>query len=85
MAKHLIEGDKNTKYFHALVKKNIIQNYMCKITLANGTMHDTKELIFSSSVEHFKNLLNNKFIPQPISQPRIIPNMITKGDNPLLL
>ncbi|KAL0928209.1 hypothetical protein M5K25_000081 [Dendrobium thyrsiflorum] len=52
--KFMLEGDKNTKYFHAMTKKNRIRNYISKIVDCDGNIVDVEDQILNSGVDHFK-------------------------------
>ncbi|KAI0503566.1 hypothetical protein KFK09_014500 [Dendrobium nobile] len=80
-AKHLVEGNNNTKYFHSLVNKKCSINYIHKIARANGSFTKDKDEISSMAVNFFHSHLNKAFIPYTNVDPSIIPNVITFEDN----
>lgn len=43
ISKHVLDGDRNTKYYHAFVKKNRMLNCITKIKLSNGSLSDNKK------------------------------------------
>ncbi|PKU79583.1 hypothetical protein MA16_Dca000929 [Dendrobium catenatum] len=53
--KHLVDGDRNTKYFHALVKKRRSSNFIHKIAKEDGTMSEDYGEIFSLAVNFFQS------------------------------
>ncbi|KAL0912351.1 hypothetical protein M5K25_018318 [Dendrobium thyrsiflorum] len=79
--KHLIDGDNNTKYFHALVNRKRALNCIHKIKRDDGTITEDGVEIANLAVQFFQNHLNKDFLPNNIDNPSIIPNLISDGDN----
>ncbi|KAL0921294.1 hypothetical protein M5K25_008353 [Dendrobium thyrsiflorum] len=80
-SKHLIDGDKNTKYYHALVKKNRAKNFIQKICISKGIYTEDAGEISKSVVDHFTNIFNKSFEPSAIEHFDIIPQIINLEDN----
>ncbi|PKU72689.1 hypothetical protein MA16_Dca017700 [Dendrobium catenatum] len=58
-SKHISEGDRNTKYFHALVNKKKSINFIDKIRDENGNwISDT--LLHESVIDYFSNIFCNE-------------------------
>ncbi|XP_020695873.2 uncharacterized protein LOC110109244 [Dendrobium catenatum] len=82
--KHLVDGDRNTKYFHALVKKRRSSNFIHKIAKEDGTMSEDYGEIFSLAVNFFQSHLNKTFTPISSPNPAFIPHLVSSEDNALL-
>ncbi|KAL0928380.1 hypothetical protein M5K25_000257 [Dendrobium thyrsiflorum] len=60
--KHLVEGDNNTKYFHALVKRKRAINRIQKINREDGSSSENETEIVELAVHYFQNLLTNLLV-----------------------
>ncbi|KAI0522548.1 hypothetical protein KFK09_004928 [Dendrobium nobile] len=60
--KHLMEGDNNTKYFHALVKKKRAINGIHKIAREDGSFIENSDEIANLAVIFFQNHLNKRLL-----------------------
>ncbi|KAI0493542.1 hypothetical protein KFK09_023660 [Dendrobium nobile] len=83
-AKFIVEGDRNTKFFHALANKKKTRSHIHKIFDANGVAVSTDEAICDSGVNYFKNIFNSSSNCLPITNPHVIPKLISDDDNLLL-
>ncbi|KAI0515770.1 hypothetical protein KFK09_008437 [Dendrobium nobile] len=83
-AKYLVEGDKNTKYFHALVNRKRASNSILKISREDGYVTENGEKFDMLAVHHFKNRLNRIFNPTNLLNPSIIPSIVSENDNDML-
>ncbi|PKU80371.1 hypothetical protein MA16_Dca026368 [Dendrobium catenatum] len=79
--KFTVDGDRNTKFFHALANKKKIRNHIFKITSDDGRVLEEEDSILSSDVDHFKNIFNSGFQPTPIVNPHIVSCCISEADN----
>ncbi|KAL0912822.1 hypothetical protein M5K25_016231 [Dendrobium thyrsiflorum] len=63
--KIILEGDRNTKFFHALANKNRIKNHINKISNQDGVFFDTEDSIikFGSIVNFLLNFQNMSGLP----------------------
>ncbi|KAL0906277.1 hypothetical protein M5K25_024757 [Dendrobium thyrsiflorum] len=75
--KIILEGERNSKFFHALANKKRIKNHIHKISSQDGVVYDTDELIIKSGVDHFTNIFNSKGSCTPINNSFILPKIIT--------
>ncbi|KAI0494122.1 hypothetical protein KFK09_024253 [Dendrobium nobile] len=82
--KFVMEGDRNTKFFHAIANKNKINNRINKIRDSNGILLDNDDDISKSGVDFFLNMFNNNVVMEQVHNPSIIPNLISDADNILL-
>ncbi|KAL0920848.1 hypothetical protein M5K25_007863 [Dendrobium thyrsiflorum] len=75
-SKLIMEGDRNTKYFHSLVSKKKSLNYIKKVRDVNGDWLSDKELL-DSVVKHFSNIFaineskSSFFTSKSFSAPKI--------------
>ncbi|PKU74126.1 Putative ribonuclease H protein [Dendrobium catenatum] len=83
-AKFTTEGDRNTKFFHAIANRNRSNNFICKIMNDDGSFIESDSSICNSGVDYFKNTFNDSFCNSPITNPAIIPKIIDDNDNILL-
>ncbi|PKU68054.1 integrator complex subunit 11 [Dendrobium catenatum] len=83
-AKFLLDGDRNTKFFHALANKKKTRSHIHKIIDMNGTALTTDDSICNSGVNYFQHIFNSFTDCVPITIPHLIPNLITEIDNAML-
>ncbi|CAH9094512.1 unnamed protein product [Cuscuta epithymum] len=53
---HILEADKSTKYFHAIVKKNIARNSIASIQMADGNLTTSLDQVGQEFVNFFTTL-----------------------------
>ncbi|PKU86147.1 putative mitochondrial protein [Dendrobium catenatum] len=82
--KFLLEGDRNTKFFHALANKKKTRSHIHKIIDMNGTVLTTNESICNSGVNYFQHIFNSSTDCMPITNPYLIPKLITEDENVML-
>ncbi|KAL0906957.1 hypothetical protein M5K25_025491 [Dendrobium thyrsiflorum] len=82
--KHLVEGDNNTKYFHALVKRKRAINRIQKINREDGSSSENETEIADLAVHYFQNHLNKTFSSSISVNHNIIPRLISHDDNAFL-
>lgn len=75
------EGDRNTKYFHAVVNKRKSVNLIHKIKDSDGTYIIDNSMIVNLAITHFQNLLASNRCISEISHLQIIPHLVTFEDN----
>ncbi|PKU87700.1 Putative ribonuclease H protein [Dendrobium catenatum] len=83
-AKFLVEGDRNTKFFHALANKKKSKSFIHKIIDTDGSVLDTDVEICNSGVDYFKNIFTNSTTCIPLTDSAIISRIICEEDNLLL-
>ncbi|KAI0516137.1 hypothetical protein KFK09_008809 [Dendrobium nobile] len=84
-SKLIVEGDRNTKFFHTLANKKRVQNHIFKIMGEGGVFFEKEEDIFASGVDYFEHIFNKDTATTPIANPFIIPKCITDMDNQMLI
>ncbi|XP_028555772.1 uncharacterized protein LOC114580946 [Dendrobium catenatum] len=82
--KFTIEGDRNTKFFHAMANRNRTKNHIHKIVNSDASTNESEELICKSGVDYFKNNFNDHFSNVPLVNPQVIPYIINDIDNNFL-
>ncbi|KAI0494663.1 hypothetical protein KFK09_024805 [Dendrobium nobile] len=82
--KFVMEGDRNTKFFHDIANKNKINNRINKIRDSNGILLENDDDISKSGVDFFLNMFNTNSVIEHVHNPSVIPNLITDADNFLL-
>ncbi|KAI0519460.1 hypothetical protein KFK09_006908 [Dendrobium nobile] len=80
----LVEGDRNTSFFHALVNKNRIRSYIHKIVDEHGVVYDTGDNIAKYGVDFFFNIFNSCKSVVSIVNTNVIPNIVDDTDNNFL-
>ncbi|XP_020683143.1 uncharacterized protein LOC110100090 [Dendrobium catenatum] len=78
--KHLVDGDKNTKYFHGLVNRKRSKN-IHKISCEDGSITENRDEIASLAINYFHKHLNKSLNPVSIDNTAYIPNIISQEDN----
>ncbi|KAL2253455.1 UNVERIFIED_CONTAM: Retrovirus-related Pol polyprotein from type-2 retrotransposable element R2DM [Sesamum indicum] len=63
---HLKEGDRNTKFFHDMVKRNVSRNSIGAITRADGTVITAAEDIAQEFVDYYTSLLGTEAHTLPV-------------------
>ncbi|KAI0510194.1 hypothetical protein KFK09_010794 [Dendrobium nobile] len=80
----LVEGDRNTKFFHTMYNKKRVKNYIFKILDKDGRILEDENSIINSGVEHFRSIFNSNFTSSAIENPYIVPNCISDSENFML-
>ncbi|KAL2238095.1 UNVERIFIED_CONTAM: putative mitochondrial protein [Sesamum indicum] len=62
----LKEGDRNTKFFHDMVKRNVARNSIGAVTRANGTVITAAEGIAQEFVDYYTSLLGTEAHTLPV-------------------
>lgn len=63
---HLKLGDRGTKYFHSLVKRNANKRHIAAITLEDGSISTSSKQVAKEFVDHFQSLLGTAIHVDPI-------------------
>ncbi|GAA0159054.1 hypothetical protein LIER_38782 [Lithospermum erythrorhizon] len=63
---HLVEGDRSTKYFHAMVKKNKQKNSISYLVKGDGNRTTSKEEVATLLVDFFTGLMGTAYPSSPI-------------------
>ncbi|KAI0504038.1 hypothetical protein KFK09_014985 [Dendrobium nobile] len=82
--KFAIEGDRNTKFYHAIANKNKNRSKIHKIINSDGNVLEKDEDIVKSGVDFFANMFVKHSNTIPIPDNFIIPNLISEEDNNML-
>lgn len=64
----LIHSDKSSKFFHALVKRNVNRNFIAAVTLTDGSFTASMDEVINAFVNHFADLLGSRAVVIPIDQ-----------------
>ncbi|XP_020685965.1 uncharacterized protein LOC110102123 [Dendrobium catenatum] len=83
-AKHLDEGDSNTKYFQSLTKRKRMKNSITNIQREDGSFSNDNAEIANLVVRHFKKHFNKAFTPIQAMYHSFIPNLLSNEDNVFL-
>ncbi|KAI0524770.1 hypothetical protein KFK09_004155 [Dendrobium nobile] len=79
--KFLVEGDRNTKFFHSLANMKRVRNHVFKITNDDGVILEEEEAILQSGVDHFCKFFNKDQLQETSLNSYIIPCGISDTDN----
>ncbi|XP_011079174.1 uncharacterized protein LOC105162752 [Sesamum indicum] len=63
---YLKEGDRNTKFFHDMVKRNAARNSITAVTRADGTIITSADEIAQEFVDYYTSLLDTKSHTIPV-------------------
>ncbi|KAL3646608.1 hypothetical protein CASFOL_009575 [Castilleja foliolosa] len=63
---YINQGDRGTKFFHAMVKRNANRRHISAITLEDGSITTSSQQVADEFVGHFKNLLGTSDFCTPI-------------------
>ena len=77
----LREGDRNTKFFHALTKQRRAQNKITKLRDANGNVVEDEEGLVAIATSYFRQIFelsNPEDIEEALAQ---VPTTITRAMN----
>ncbi|EOY14356.1 Uncharacterized protein TCM_033752 [Theobroma cacao] len=82
--KWVVEGERNTKFFHMRMQKKRIRSHIFKVQEPDGRWIEDQEQLKQSAIEYFSSLL--KAEPCDISrfQNSLIPSIISNSENELL-
>ena len=77
----LKEGDKNTRFFHAVASNKFKRSLIRRIKDSNKTWVEDQSTIGALAETYFKNILSSKehYIDEAIFQ--VIPKLVTEEDN----
>ncbi|XP_042972740.1 uncharacterized protein LOC122304535 [Carya illinoinensis] len=78
--KWLQEGDNNTRFFHAVLKRRQ-QNQVTKMNKPDGTAFNTPEAIHEGAVQYFQEFLSHKAEGEPPYLSSFIDQAITEDEN----
>ncbi|CAH9085418.1 unnamed protein product [Cuscuta europaea] len=67
-AKHILEADKGTKYFHAIVKRNMARNTITSITMDDGNLTTSIDHVGNEFVKFFVDLFGTEMETFSIDQ-----------------
>jgi hypothetical protein len=65
--KHLVDGDRVTKFFHDLVKRNCKRNYIATIVKDDGSRSSSLSKVGDAIVHYYRALLSVEVSCEPIS------------------
>ncbi|KAL2471166.1 DNAse I-like superfamily protein [Abeliophyllum distichum] len=82
--KWLREGDKNSKFFHAVVKKNRSKNKISQIRDSEGRLILNEAEIQNSAMAYFQSILTKESTEDGRDLLESIPNIISLEDNRIL-
>ncbi|KAL2479297.1 Uncharacterized protein Adt_32263 [Abeliophyllum distichum] len=82
--KWLNQGDRNSKFFHVVVKKNKSKNKIIQIRNIDDRLIQSEDEIQKSAVDYFQNVLTKEPIEDSSELVESIPNLITLKDNNFL-
>lgn len=71
---YLIHGDKCTKFFHSIVRRNANRNFIAAVTLPDGSFTTSNDQVANAFVCHFSSLLGSRQTAAPADQ-----NIIASG------
>ncbi|KAI0527418.1 hypothetical protein KFK09_003018 [Dendrobium nobile] len=80
----ILEGDRNTSFFHALANNNRIKSHIQRLVDNQGCVYDKEDSIVTSSVEYSNGIFNATNPTIPISNSNVIPKLVGEEDNLLL-
>ncbi|EOY25454.1 Uncharacterized protein TCM_026877 [Theobroma cacao] len=82
--KWVVEGERNTKFFHTRMQKKRIRSHIFKVQEPDGRWIEDQEQLKQSAIKYFSSLL--KFEPCDDSrfQRSLIPSIISNSENELL-
>ncbi|KAI0511114.1 hypothetical protein KFK09_011737 [Dendrobium nobile] len=79
--KFLVEGDRNTSYFHNIANHNKISRNIHKLITPDGEEISNQDLIAASGSNFFENIFNSNFLPNLNTDFYFMPSLITNDDN----
>ncbi|XP_027060834.1 uncharacterized protein [Coffea arabica] len=82
--KWLSAGDRNTRYFHAVVKQRRVQGAIHRVKTTAGTWVDRDKDIAREAVEYFSDLFSGSLDFNPGDLGHLIPPIVSTADNALL-
>ncbi|KAL0918430.1 hypothetical protein M5K25_010439 [Dendrobium thyrsiflorum] len=75
-SKFLCDGDRNTKFFHAMIKKKRVINHIYKITTSEGINYESEDMIIKTGLDYFQSLFNNNVNTLPVNKQYLIPRVL---------
>ncbi|EOY02236.1 Uncharacterized protein TCM_011923 [Theobroma cacao] len=82
--KWLVEGERNTKFFHLRMRKKRVRNNIFRIQDSEGNIYEDPQYIQNSAVQYFQNLLTAEQCDFSRFDPSLIPRTISITDNEFL-
>ena len=82
--KSLRSGDRNSKYFHAVVKQRQVQGMIHRVKRADGVWVEDDDGIAIEAIAYFSNLFSGDTSSNLDGLLGLIPSMITGEDNMVL-
>ncbi|XP_071905976.1 uncharacterized protein [Coffea arabica] len=82
--KWLVLGDRNTKFFHSVVKQWRMQLVIHQIQQSDGEWVSEDELIGAEAVQYFSDLFSSVDGPSMLDVPAVIPRLVSGEDNEML-
>ncbi|XP_017980999.1 PREDICTED: uncharacterized protein LOC108663025 [Theobroma cacao] len=79
--KWLVEGERNTKFFHMRVKKKRIKSHIFRIQNPYGSWIEDPDLVKSSAVDFFSSLMKKESCAMTRFNDSLIPSILSKNDN----
>ncbi|KAI0511688.1 hypothetical protein KFK09_012320 [Dendrobium nobile] len=79
--KFLVEGDRNTSYFHNIANHNKISRNIHKLITPDGEEISNQDLIAASGSNFFESIFNSNFLPNLNTDFYFMPSLITNDDN----
>ncbi|XP_017981034.1 PREDICTED: uncharacterized protein LOC108663047 [Theobroma cacao] len=79
--KWLVEGERNTKFFHMLVKKKRIKSHIFKIQNPDGSWIEEPDAVKSSAMEFVSSLMKKETCDMSRFDTSLIPAIIYENDN----
>ncbi|XP_071927455.1 uncharacterized protein [Coffea arabica] len=79
--KWLAKGDRNSRYFHAVVKQRRAQGRIHRIKNSNGIWVETNAEIVSEAITYFSDIFTTPTLQSSTDLLHLIPPMISENDN----
>ncbi|XP_071939020.1 uncharacterized protein [Coffea arabica] len=79
-AKWLKQGDRNSKYFHAVVRQRRIKGMIHRMKKSNGVWVDTNADIATEAISYFSDLFTG-YLESSSGMRHMIPHMISEEEN----
>ncbi|PKU87932.1 hypothetical protein MA16_Dca007874 [Dendrobium catenatum] len=83
-AKFLVDGDRNTSYFHNIANHNKTSRMIHKLVTPDGDDITNPDLIASSGINFFEKIFNNNFTPDLNTDFYFMPSIVSNADNSML-
>ncbi|EOY17514.1 Uncharacterized protein TCM_042330 [Theobroma cacao] len=82
--KWVVEGERNTKFFHMRMQKKRIRSHIFKVQDPEGRWIEDQEQLKHSAIEYFSSLLKVEPCYDSRFQSSLIPSIISNSENELL-